>query len=146
MTYRMCASLALCIGLAACNPQSAVPPAQPHADAGPAQASPSSGNASAPQADWTVVNWGQQTTPAGSTFNVQRDGNSGVSFELNQPAPATELSVTFDGKPLTGVVASGVIVTATIPAEFLATPGAYPVEIQIPALNRKITAGNFTVE
>lgn len=146
MNHRWLTASALCIALTACNPQTAVPPAEPAArDASPA-AEVSAEGATAPKAEWAVVNWGQQTTKAGVEFNVQRDGNSGISFELNQPAPASELAVSFGGKPLTGVVASGVIVTATIPAEYIAVAGSYPVVVQIPALGKNISAGNFIVE
>ncbi len=92
------------------------------------------------------MQWGDKTTAPGVAFNVQRDGNSGISFELNQPVPTSEITATFDGKPLTGIATNGVIVTATIPGEFLAKAGSYPVELQIPALSLQIPAGDFQVK
>ncbi|MEO5962337.1 MAG: hypothetical protein ABIO75_08810 [Thermomonas sp.] len=93
----------------------------------------------------SIVNWGQRSTPAGVPFNVQADGNSGVSFELNQTAPPADVVVSFDGKPLTGVVVAGVIVTATIPPEYLAEPGSYPVVMELQPAGTRIDAGNFEV-
>ena len=73
-----------------------------------------------------IANWGQQSTPGGVPFNVQADGRSGVYFEVNQQAPPGDLLVTFDGKPLAGVAVTGVMVTATIPPEYLAVPARVP--------------------
>lgn len=92
-----------------------------------------------------IANWGQQSTPAGVPFNVQADGRSGVYFELNQQAPPGDLLVTFDGKPLAGVAVTGVMVTATIPPEYLAVPGSYPVVLELPPAGTRVEAGNFEV-
>ncbi|MES2857684.1 MAG: hypothetical protein V4704_00710 [Pseudomonadota bacterium] len=118
-----------------------MPPAQsssPAATSAPA--------APAAAGEYKIVNWSQKGTAPGAEFNVQRDGNSGISFELNQPVPTAEITGTFDGKPLTGIATNGVIVTATIPGEYLAEAGTYPVELQIPDLGKKIPAGNFEVK
>lgn len=138
------AALVLAIVLAGCNPQEAVPPAHPvrssHSD-------PASGSASSPSTtEYKVVNWGLRGTAPGVAFNVQRDGNSGISFELDQPAPPAEITATFDGKPLTGIATNGVIVTATIPGEYLSVAGTYPVELQIVGLAPHIPAGDFVVK
>lgn len=90
-----------------------------------------------------VVNFSPRTTPAGVTFNVQRDGNSGISFELNRLPPPTPFKAWFDNKPLTGVVSSKTIVTATIPGEYLAEPGTYPIELEVGGI--RLPAGDFVV-
>ena len=130
----------------ACNPQQTPPPGQPAAPAAQTPASSASTAGAPVAAPYKIVNWGQQSTAAGQPFNVQRDGNSGVTFELNQPAPAGEIRGTFDGKPLTGVVANGVIVTATIPGDYLAKPGRYPVALNIPTAADPVVAGEFEVK
>lgn len=138
------AALFLAVGLAGCNPQEGVPPSEP---AQPSAPTTSSSPATAPAtSEYTIVNWSQRGTAPGVEFNVQRDGNSGISFELNQPVPTSEITATFDGKPLTGIATNGVIVTATIPGEYLAKAGSYPVELQIPDMSLKIPAGNFEVK
>jgi len=138
------AALVLAVALAGCNPQEGVPPANP---AKPSTTDTATGPAASPAtSEYKVVNWGNKTTGPGVTFNVQRDGNSGISFELNQPVPTSEITGTFDGKPLTGVATNGVIVTATIPGEFLSKAGSYPVALQIPALSVNIPAGDFEVK
>ena len=93
-----------------------------------------------------IVQWGPKSTKAGTMFNAQPDGNSGMFVELSGDAPLTKFEGTIGGKPLSGVIASGKVVTATIPAEYLATPGTYPVELVVPAQNARIAVGNFTVE
>lgn len=107
----------------ACNPQKSVEPA-----------------------GITVVNMNPQQTKAGTPFNVQVDQGSGMSFELSRPAPAGDIRVLFDGKPLGGVASSGVIVTATVPTAYLMTPGVYPVTMQMPDSKTPVAAGFFTVE
>ena len=91
------------------------------------------------------MKWGERSTPAGVPFNVQADGHSGVWFELNRPAQSGDIVVSFDGKPLTGVVVSGVIITATIPPEYLAKMGSYPVVVELQPAGNRIAAGNFEV-
>lgn len=90
-----------------------------------------------------VVNFAPRETPAGVPFNVQRDGNSGISFELNRLPPPTEFKAWFDNKPLTGVVSSKTIVTATIPGDYLAEPGTYPIELEV--AGARLPAGDFVV-
>jgi hypothetical protein len=90
-----------------------------------------------------VVNFSPRSTPVDTPFNVQLDGNSGISFELSRPAPPAEFSAWFDDKPLTGVVASQKVVTATIPGEYLSTPGKYPIELEVGGV--RLPAGSFEV-
>ena len=132
MRSRMIATLLLSAmaALAACNPQVAVPPAGPAALSEPAR----------------IVNWGQRSTHAGQPFNVQADGNSGISFELSAPIATGSFTILFDGRPLTGVAASGVILTGTIPLDYLATPGSYPMVVENVAAGVRLEAGDFTVE
>ena len=132
--------VALFLVLSACKPQEPVAPA---VDAVP-EATPTA-ETPGEVSTLTIVNWAQRSTPAGVPFNVQADGHSGIAFELSQPAPPANFFVTWDGKPLTGVVANGVIVTATIPPEYLAEPGSYPVVMELQPLGTRIEAGNFEV-
>lgn len=123
---------------AACNPQETTPPAS---------SAPTSTNAtSASTVEYKVVNMSPQKTKAGTPFNVQLDHGSGISFELSRPVPPGDIKVMFDGKPLGGVAANGVIVTATIPDTYLATAGTFPVTMQLPGSSTPLPAGNFTVE
>ncbi len=91
-----------------------------------------------------VTSFSPGTTPAGTPFNVQLDGNSGIWFKLNQPAPPGEFQAWFDSKPLNGVVANKTIVTATIPGDYLAQPGRYAIELEV--VGRRLPAGTFVVE
>ncbi|MDQ3038425.1 MAG: hypothetical protein M3R16_01275 [Pseudomonadota bacterium] len=133
-------SVILALLLSACNPQEPVAPAN---DSSPAPAA--AAESAAGTAPLTIVNWGQRTTPAGVPFNVQADGHSGVSFELSRKAPPADVAISFDGKPLTGVVVGGVIVTATIPPAYLAEVGSYPVVMELLPAGTRIEAGNFEV-
>lgn len=119
------------------NPPTADPAAAPSAD------DSATGDA-ASSAKLAVVNFSPKGTPVNTPFNVQLDGNSGISFELSRPAPAAEFKAWFDNKPLTGVVASKTVVTATIPAEYLAKAGEFPIEIEVGGV--RLPAGSFVVE
>lgn len=129
---------ALILILSACNPQE--PVARPSLETGA-----SSAESAEEASSLRIVNWGNRSTPAGVPFNVQADGHSGISFELNQAAPPADVEISFDGKPLTGVVVSGVIITATIPPDYLADPGSYPVVVMLQPVGIRMEAGNFEV-
>lgn len=92
----------------------------------------------------TVVNFDKKSTPAGTPFNVQVDGNSGISFELSRAMPAAEFRGWFDGKPLSVVVNQGIILTSTIPNDYIETPGEYPIELEVHG--RRLPVGTFVVE
>ena len=113
-----------------------------------ASSTPAAGAAATSEADrpvkLAVVNFSPISTPAGTPFNVQRDGNSGISFELSRPAPAAEFKGWFDDKPLTGVVVSKTIVTATIPGDYLANAGSYPIALEVGGV--RLPAGTFEVK
>lgn len=109
----------------------------------PPSATVAEGSAADASTKLAVVNFSPRSTPVNTPFNVQRDGNSGISFELNRPAPPAEFSAWFDNKPLTGVVASKLVVTATIPGEYLSTPGKYPIELEVGGT--RLPAGLFEV-
>jgi hypothetical protein len=113
-------SVALMLLLSACNPQEPVPFP-------------------------LIANWGQRSTPAGVPFNVQADGNSGIYFEFYQHAAPGDVVVTMGGKPLTGAAVSGAMVTATIPPEYLAEPGRYPVVVELQPAGTRVQAGDFEV-
>lgn len=126
----------------ACNPQETTPPANA---AKPDNAAATDSQAAAP-VEYKVVNMSPQKTSTGTPFNVQIDQGSGISFELNRPVPPGDIKVMFDGKPLGGVAANGVIVTATIPESYLSTAGTYPITLQLPGQSGPLAAGNFSVE
>lgn len=132
---RIVIAFAICLSAAACNPQ------QP--EASPVAPPATGADATAP---FSVVNWGQRSTKVGEAFNVQADGNSGISFEFSRPAPRGEFTITFDGKPLTGVVVNEMIMTATIPSEYLSKAGTYPVVVGNGSQGLRFDVGNFTVE
>lgn len=130
------APLVLIAALAACGQKPE--PVTPPATSGDRAAEASSSGV------LQVTNFSPDRTPADTPFNVQADGNSGISFELDRAAPPAEFSVTFDGKPLTGVVSSGRVVTATIPLDYLSTPGSYPLVLEVGGT--RLPAGEFVVE
>lgn len=135
-------SLMILLGLlVACGqkPEPLVPPAARTSDS---QAPASDGTTISSRLE--VINFSPERTRAGEAFNVQADGNSGISFELDRAAPPADFAVWFDGKPLTGVVAAGKIVTATIPAEYMAEPGRYPIALDVGGT--RIPAGEFVVD
>lgn len=131
--------LALAV-LTACGqkPEPVTPPTTPAAEAGNPVMSSSTSTV------LRVTNFSPDRTPAGTPFNVQADGHSGISFELDRAAPPAEFSATFDGKPLSGVVSSGRVVTATIPVDYLSTPGRYPLVLEVGGT--RLPAGDFVVE
>ncbi len=132
------AGLLLC--LAACNPQQSVTPV----DGNPISTQRAANDSMATPIE--VLSWGPRSTTAGIPFNIQVDGNSGISFQLNKRAPAGDYIVTLDGRPLTGVVVSGELVTATIPAEYLARPGTFPLVVQNTTRGKRLMSDQFTVE
>ncbi len=138
-TYRT-AGLALAVLLLGACGDKPAPVTPPASSESPAAAT---GNAStdAPAA-LTVVNFSPNTTPAGTPFNVQRDGNSGISFELNRTT-IDPVKLWFDGKPMLDGNVTGVIVTSTIPVDYMAAAGDYPIELEVAGV--RIPAGNFTV-
>lgn len=93
-----------------------------------------------------VVNFNQRSARAGMPFNVQADGNSGISFELNRSVSGAKVAAFFDGKQLTGVASNATVVTATIPVDYLKTPGEYPLELEVSTERARLPVGTFTVE
>lgn len=93
-----------------------------------------------------LVNWGPQSTPAGTPFQVQADGGSGMFFEFDHELPAAPTAVTFNGTPMGGMVAAGKVVTATVPAAAIASPGSYEIVIVMPEGAPKFKPLTFTVE
>ena len=147
MTRNITSLFCLAFALTACDSQ---PTAAPGSASTPAVAAP------APMAEPTapveaaapkIIKWGPERVKAGEPFNVQADGNSGIWFELETAVPAgTSIAGTFDGKPLIGPVINGKFGAATIPVDYLATPGTYPMQLHIPADGPAIAAGSIIVE
>ena len=112
----------------------------------PISASPSAQSAAAATDPLRVVSFNEQSTTAGKPFNLQADGNSGITFELNRPASGAEIKAWFNNKPLTGVVSRDMVITATIPAEYLQTAGEYPIELEVSTESARVPVGNFIVK
>lgn len=112
----------------------------------PSSTVPSSQSGAAATEPLRVVSFNQQSTTAGTPFNLQADGNSGITFELNRPATGAEVKAWFNNKPLTGVVARDMVVTATIPADYLQAPGEYPIELDVSTEAARVPVGNFIVK
>jgi hypothetical protein len=137
--------LSLCFALSACDSQpTAAPGAAADANAVPAPAPIAE---PAESTKLTVIHWGPEKTKAGEAFNVQADGNSGIWFELDREVPpGTSIAGTFGGKPLIGAVVNGKFGAATIPLDYIATAGTYPMELHIPAEGPAIPAVDIVVE
>lgn len=133
--YRKAGLLLAILMLGACGEK----PAPTAAPAAPAAAD---NVASEPQDALKVVNFSPKTTSAGTPFNVQRNGNSGISFELNR-SPVGAVKLWFDGKPMSDGVVVNLIVTSTIPVEYMSNAGDYPIELEVGGA--RIPAGAFTV-
>ena len=146
MNRKIPSLLCLALALSACDSQ---PTAAPGAAVPPPAPLPESTApvASTPAATPKVIKWGPERTKAGEPFNVQADGNSGIWFELDTAVPeGTSITGTFGGKPLIGPVVNGKFGAATIPVDYLATPGTYTMELHIPAGGPAIAAGAIIVE
>lgn len=128
--------------VAGCNRDQA---AKPSVD-GTAPVNTPADAAPAPKAAPRLVNWGPQSTPAGTAFQVQADGGSGMFFEFDSELPAAPTAVTFNGTPMGGMVAEGKVVTATVPAASLATPGTFEIVIEMPEGTPAFAPLTFTVE
>jgi hypothetical protein len=145
MTRKIPSLLLLALVLSACDSQPTAAPASTAAVPPPAPLPEPAKPAVA--AVPKVIKWGPEHAKAGEAFNVQADGNSGIWFQLDQDVPAgTSITGTFDGKPLIGPVVNGKFGAATIPVDYIATPGTYAMELHIPADGPAIAAGSITVE
>lgn len=148
MRAKMTSLICLGIVLSACDSQPTAAPGAAASNA-PAVAAPApmpEPGSVVPSAV-TIIKWGPERTKAGEPFNVQADGNSGIWFELDAAVPAgTSISGSFGGKPLIGPVVDGKFGAATIPVDYLATPGTYPLELHIPADGPAIAGGSIIVE
>jgi hypothetical protein len=136
---------AVVLVLAACQePTTSAPAAAPGSASSEAPAATSANTA--PAAAYTVTQWGPQETTTGTAFNAQPDGNSGLWFKVEPALPAVAATGTFGGKPLQGVVAGADVVTATVPADYLASPGDYPIVLEVPSTGARIEVGTFKVK
>ena len=135
--------LATAFLVAGCNrDQAAKPPVDGTAPVAATATPAAAPTDAAPQ----LVTWGPQSTPAGTSFQVQADGGSGMFFQFDRELPVAPTAVTFNGKPLGGMVAEGKVVTATVPAEALATPGTFEIVIVMPEGAPTFAPMTFTVE
>jgi hypothetical protein len=94
-----------------------------------------------------VIAWGPHKTVQGQTFNVQKDGESGLWIKTSGVSLARGAAVTFDGKLLEKVYfnADKGTVTTTIPAEDLATAGMKHIVLKPSADGPGIDVGDFEV-
>lgn len=140
--------LSLTLLAAACDSEPTPAPgaAAPVEGTEPAAASATGSTESEAPAALSIVQWGPDKTAAGETFNLQPDGNSGMWFQLSSVPPPSEYAGTIGGKPMISVVANGNIVAGTVPPDYLATPGTYPIVLTITTTGQKFEVGNFIVE
>lgn len=149
--YKLPLLLSLTLLASACDSQPTAAPAAPAAPSpaagtAPAEVAASESAAAEAAAALSVVQWGPEKTQVGKPFNVQPNGNSGMWFKMSSVPPPSEYAGTIGGKPMGTVVANGDIVAGTVPPDYLATPGSYPVVLTITTTGQKFEVGNFVVE
>jgi hypothetical protein len=142
-TLLACA-IALSILLSACE-RTPSEPVAPATTAPAAEGAAPSAPASTENA--TGAAWGPQSTQQGVAVNAQKDGNSGLWIKMTGPVFGPETQVSFDGKPVEGLAVSstGDVVTMTIPADYISTPGAKHVVLKVNASSADIAVGDFEV-
>jgi hypothetical protein len=137
-------AVAVSLLLSACDRTPSEPVAPATSAASPEVAAPA---AQAPSEQATVAAWGPQSTQQGVAANAQKDGNSGLWIKMTAPAFGPETQVSFDGKPVEGLAVSstGDVVTMTIPADYISTPGAKHIVLKVNAGSPDIAVGDFEV-
>lgn len=116
--------------------------------AAPGEAEPAIEEAAAPVEALIVEvkNWGPQSTEAGSKFNVQPDGHSGIWIAATGVPPW--ITVRIDGRNAPTFVSDAAITTGLHGAEqdrILALPGRYPIQLFDSARNVVQTIGQLEV-
>lgn len=77
-----------------------------------------------------IASWGPDRTKAGVVFNAQPDGSAALWARVNQSLDGTDVTMDFDGRPLTTAV-QGELVTASVPPALYAESGTHAVRINV---------------
>ncbi|AQT61390.1 hypothetical protein [Cellvibrio sp. PSBB023] len=93
-----------------------------------------------------VIDWGPQSTKAGVNPNIQADQGMGLWMRLSMTENLNEAKVLFDGKPALITTVDGSLITASIAAEQILSPGDKRVVIQLQSNQGSIDVGIFRVE
>ena len=144
---RFATLLALAL-LAACNRT----PIEPDATAAsptntPAPIVSSADEATSPTtaAETTVITWGPRGSKQGQVATPLKDGSLGIWFKLQGAPPTRGTMVLFDNQPLKTYAKAGVV-TAKIPAAYLATSGKKPIVLKMGGdTGAAISVGDFDV-
>lgn len=97
-----------------------------------------------------VLDWGPQSTTAGTNPNRQPDGGLGLSFNIEKidPAIVGPIEILIDGAPTGSAVfqPGGSTITASISPRFLNQPGPHSLAINEMAVSHVVPVGYFVVE
>ena len=98
-----------------------------------------------PAAELKLGNWGPQETPAGTPFNQQPNGKSGLWIEVTGLDLNAGAQVMFGDQPLDDVTVSDKLVTAAIPPALLQAAGDRKVVVIENGSKRQLPVGTFKV-
>ena len=101
--------------------------------------------ATKPAAELKLGNWGPQETPAGTPFNQQPNGKSGLWIEVTGLDLNAGAQVMFGDQPLDDVTVSDKLVTAAIPPALLQAAGDRKVVVIENGSKRQLPVGTFKV-
>ena len=101
--------------------------------------------AAKPAAELKLGNWGPQETPAGTPFNQQPNGKSGLWIEVTGLDLNAGAQVMFGDQPLDDVTVSDKLVTAAIPPALLQAAGDRKVVVIENGSKRQLPVGTFKV-
>lgn len=101
--------------------------------------------AAKPAADMKLGNWGPQETPAGTPFNQQPNGKSGLWIEVTGLDLTAGAQVLFGDQPLDDVTVSDKLVTAAVAPALLQTAGDRKVVVVENGSKRQLPVGTFKV-
>lgn len=101
--------------------------------------------ATKPAAELKLGNWGPQETPAGTPFNQQPNGKSGLWIEVTGLDLTAGAQVVFGDQPLDDVTVSDKLVTAAIPPALLQAAGDRKVVVIENGSKRQLPVGTFKV-
>ena len=101
--------------------------------------------AAKPAAELKLGNWGPQETPAGTPFNQQSNGKSGIWIEVTGINVESGAQVMFGDRPLEDLAISDHLITGAIPNELIQAAGDRAIVVIENGTNRKLTVGTFKV-
>lgn len=97
-------------------------------------------------AEFSVGNWGPQSTREGVIPNVQVDGHMGLWIEITRAQTPGDLEVIFDGHPAAITVVSEKLITAGILPKYLAKAENKTIQIKQKSTNKLFLVGEFVVQ